>query len=233
MQQWLAKFITSLPDFIFQPLGKGLVEGKLKKYADIHVEGLTEVEKVKGPIIFIGNHLSNSDALVLNKILKEKFNPSFIAGVKLNGDPFTKIGMRLVKTINIKPNSADKDALKSIIQASKNGENILIFPEGTRSRTGQMIEAKKGINLIARLTKATVVPFGIHGSENLMPINKDGEMGKETFAHSKVTVKFGNPVEIPKKDKDEDRHAYDDKVLETYMKSIAKLLPENYRGFYK
>lgn len=233
MQPWLAKFITSLPDFIFQPIGKKMIEGKLKKYADIQIEGLTEIEKVQGPIIFIGNHLSNSDGLVLEKILKEKFDPSFIAGVKLSGDPMTNIGMRLVKTINIKPNSADKDALKSIIQASKSGENILMFPEGTRSRTGQMIEAKKGINLIARLTKATVVPFGIHGSEKLMPINKDGNMGQEGFAHAKVIIKFGAPVEIPKKEKDEDRHTYDDKVLEIYMKSIAILLPEEYRGFYK
>ena len=145
----------------------------------------------------------------------------------------TNIGMRLIKTINIKPNSADKEALKSIINASKSGTNILMFPEGTRSRDGKMIEAKKGINLIARLTKATVVPFGIYGSEKLMPINKAGNMGQETFCHSKVTLKFGAPVVLPKKDKEEDRHVYDDKILETYMKSIAILLPEEYRGFYK
>ena len=233
MQPWVAKLITSLPDFIFQPVGGSVINNILRKYADIHVEGLEEVAKVQGPIIFIGNHLSNSDGLVLDKILREKYDPHFIAGVKLSGNDMTNIGMRLIKTINIKPNSADKEALKSIIQASKSGTNILMFPEGTRSRDGKMIEAKKGINLIARLTKATVVPFGIHGSEKLMPINKDGNMGQETFCRSKVIVRFGKPVELPKKDKEEDRHTYDDKVLETYMKSIAILLPEEYRGFYK
>ncbi|MGL4990166.1 MAG: lysophospholipid acyltransferase family protein [Sarcina sp.] len=233
MQPWLAKFITSLPDFIFQPIGVRLLNGTLDKYADIKVSGLDEIKKIQGPIIFIGNHLSNSDGLVLDRVLRKDFNPSFIAGVKLSGDPMTNIGMRLIKTINIKPNSADKDALKNIIQASKNGENILMFPEGTRSRTGEMIEAKKGINLIARLTKATIVPFSVYGSENLMPINKEGNMGSEKFVHATVHVTFGSPVIIPKKEKDEDRHSYDDKVLETYMKSIASLLPEKYRGFYK
>lgn len=233
MQPWLAKFIVSLPDFIFKPVGEKILNSTLDKYADIRVEGLEHARKVKGPIIFIGNHLSNSDGLVMDRVLRKEFNPSFIAGVKLSGDPMTNIGMRLIKTINIKPNSADKDALKSIIQASKGGENILMFPEGTRSRTGAMIEAKKGINLIARLTKATIIPFGIYGSENLMPINTSGDMGKETFVHSVVNIHFGEPVVLPKKEKDEDRHVYDDKVLETYMKSIANLMPEKYRGFYK
>lgn len=233
MQPWLAKFVTSLPDFIFQPVGSQIIKNILKKNADLQVEGFENIAKVKGPIIFIGNHLSNADGLVMDKILREKYDPHFIAGVKLSGDPMTNIGMRLIKTINIRPNSADKDALKSIIQASKNGTNILMFPEGTRSRTGEMIEAKKGINLIARMTRATVIPFGLHGTEVMMPINKDGNMGQETFQHAKVCVKFGEPVVLPKKEKDEDRHVYDDKVLETYMKSIANLLPESYRGFYK
>lgn len=233
MQPWLTKFIVGLPDFIFKPLANGMVKHVLNKYADIKVEGFENIEKANGPIIFICNHLSNSDALVISKILKEKYDPFFIAGVKLSGDDFTNIGMRLTKTINITPNSADKDALKNIIQTSKNGNNIFIFPEGTRSRTGEMIEAKKGINLIARLSKATVIPIGLSGTEKLMPINKDGEMGKETFHNAKVTVKIGEPIVIPKKEKEEDKHEYDDKVLRTYMKSIAALVPESYRGVYK
>lgn len=49
----------------------------------------------------------------------------------------------MVKNIAVKPNTADKEAITTMIKTVKNGENILIFPEGTRSRTGAMIEGKR------------------------------------------------------------------------------------------
>lgn len=233
MKPWLAKFIVGLPDFIFRPLAKSIVRGLIGKHANLKIEGLDELATVEGPIIFIGNHLSNADGLLAYYILEEKFDPYFIAGEKLAGDEMTNIGMKLIKNIRIKPNSADKEALKTIIGTAKEGNNIVIFPEGTRSRTGEMIEAKKGITLIARMSKAKVVPFALMGSENLMPINKDGNMGAETFCDADVTVRFGKPIEVPKRERDEDRSAYEEKVLNTYMKSIANMLPEKYRGYYK
>lgn len=233
MKPWVAKFIIGLPDFIFKPVSRSIVRGLIKKHANLTIEGLEDIMGTEGPIIFIGNHLSNADGLLAYYILEEHFDPYFIAGEKLDGDTMTSIGMRLVKNVKIKPNSADKEALKSIISKAKDGNNIVIFPEGTRSRTGQMIEAKKGITLIARMSKAKVIPFAIVGSENLMPINKDGNMGAEKFCDADVTIKFGKPVEVPKREKDEDRGAYEEKVLTIYMKSIANMLPEEYRGYYK
>ena len=134
---WQAKIITSLPDGVFRLVSNKLVENYLGKYANIKVEGLDKIKNEDGPFIFIGNHLSNSDGLVLNKVLKP-FDPFFIAGVKLSNDPLTKIGTKMVKTITIKPNSADKEALTTIVKTVKDGNNIFIFPEGTRSRTGEV-----------------------------------------------------------------------------------------------
>ena len=83
------------------------------------------------------------------------------------------------------------------------------------------------------MSKATIIPIGMCGSEKLLPINKEGNMKSENFHHAKVTVNIGSPVVIPEKEKDEDRHLYDDRVLTHIMKSIASLLPEEYRGVYK
>ena len=227
------KIISILPDGVVLFVAKKIVARYLKKYANVKVEGFEKVDKVEGTKIFICNHLSNSDGLVLDKILKEKYDPYFIAGVKLEDDPITRLGTMLVKRIEIKPNSPDKDSINKIIKAIKGGENILILPEGTRSRTGAMIEGKRGILLFARMTKAKIIPIGMSGTDVLLPINDSGDMGKENWNKSDVVVKFGDPVELPKKEEGEDKHAYDSRCMYTLMKSIADLLPEKYRGVYK
>jgi 1-acyl-sn-glycerol-3-phosphate acyltransferase len=95
-----------------------------------------------------------------------------------------------------------------------------------------MIEAKKGIILIAKLTKAPIVPIGIWGSEKLLPINKDGDMAKEKWNHADVHIKIGETIIIPEKEKNEDKHQYENRILNSIMTGIAKQLPKEYRGFY-
>lgn len=229
----LVKVIDMLPESLIIKVAKMIVNKYFKKYANIKIDGFENIDKSVKTKIFICNHLSNADGLILDKILKEKYDPTFVAGVKLSNDPVTKYGTMMVKNVAIKPNSADKDAITNIVKLVRGGENLVIFPEGTRSRTGSMIEAKKGILLIARLTKADIIPIGMTGTEILLPINKDGDMAGEKFNYADVNIKIGNPITLPVKEKDEDKHAYDDRCMEYIMKSIANLLPEKYRGVYK
>lgn len=233
LSPFAVKLIDILPYKLVLLLGKKIINNYVKKNANITVEGFEKIEQANKPIIFVCNHLSNSDGVILSNILKEKYDPVFVAGVKLSTDPITRVGMDTLKTVPIKPDSADKDAINQIVKLVKGGENLFIFPEGTRSRTGGMIEGKKGILLIARLTKATIVPIGLSGTDILLPISKDGDMGGETWHHADVHVKFGDPVDMPKKDKEETKHEHSDRCLDTIMRSIANLLPESYRGVYK
>lgn len=232
MNVFTAKILNHLPESWFRFAANKMVNYYLGKYADIKVEGMENIKKAPGAKIFICNHLSNSDGLVLDKVLKE-YDPYFVAGVKLSNDPVTNIGTMVVKTITIKPNSADKEALTRIVKAVKEGSNLVIFPEGTRSRTGSMIEAKKGILLIAKLTKAPIVPIGMSGTDKLLPIDKEGDMAKETWHNAEVRINIGEPITFPNKNKEEDKNEYEDRVLSYMMKSVARLLPEEYRGYYR
>lgn len=227
------KLIDILPYKLVLSLGKKILNNYIKKYAKIKVDGFEKIKDVEGPIIFVCNHLSNSDGVILSQILKEKYDPYFVAGVKLGSDPITRVGMDTIKHIPIKPDSADKEAINKIVKAVKGGEHLLIFPEGTRSRTGALIEGKKGILLMVRLTKATIVPIGMSGTDKLLPISKDGNMGSEVWQHADVNVNFGEPLVLPKKEKEKSKHEYDDECITMIMKSIASLLPESYRGEYK
>ena len=57
-------------------------------------------------------------------------------------------------------------------------------------------------------------------------------MSKEEFNHADVFVNVGKEIKIPEKMTGEDRHTYEDRVLNYFMTSIAELLPESYRGVY-
>ena len=229
----LVNLIKILPESIVIKIARKIVQRYLKKYADLKVSGFDKIEIVQGAKIFICNHLSNSDGFILESILKKKYDPTFVAGVKLTNDPITNFGTKIVKHISIKPNTADKEAIVSMINLVKSGESLVIFPEGTRSRNGAMGEGKKGILLLARLTKATIIPIGITGTEILLPISKTGDMGGETWHNADVNIKFGEAVTLPKRNKEQEKHEYEDECMNVLMGGIARLLPESYRGVYK
>ena len=225
------KIINILPDKFVSYISKIVVDKYLKEYANISMEGSENLKGIKTPTIFICNHLSNSDGLVLEKALKE-IDPTFVAGVKLSDNAVTSIGINVIKTTKIKPDTVDKDGLRKIIKLVKQGESILIFPEGTRSRVGSLIEAKKGILLIAKMTEAPIVPIGLYGTEKLLPINKEGDMSAETFNYADVHINIGKQFELPEKAIEQNKKDYDDLAIRYAMKKIAELLPENYRGVY-
>lgn len=227
-----SKILTVLPERHAVQISKKIVNGFLNRYATVHINGQGNLSTAATPTIFVCNHLSNSDGLVLSRALKD-IDPTFVAGVKLSNNTVTNIGMQVVKTTNIKPNSADIDGIRKVVKLVKGGESLLIFPEGTRSRVGSMIEAKKGILLIAKMTGAPIVPVGIHGTEKLLPISKDGNMSSEKFQHAHVHINIGQQFELPAKEKGQDKREYEAQTTDYLMRKIAELLPSEYQGVYK
>ena len=73
LSPFIVKVFEILPDKMVLYIGRKVLNNYLKKYANISVEGFDNASKVEGPVIFVCNHLSNSDGLILSKILKEKY----------------------------------------------------------------------------------------------------------------------------------------------------------------
>lgn len=228
----IARLINILPEKIKIFISKIIVNIVLKMYANIIVRGNENLQGIQKPTIFICNHLSNSDGLVLSKALKA-VDPTFVAGVKLSNNPFTNIGMNAVKTTNIVPNSTDSEGIKNIIRLARQGESLFIFPEGTRSRVGSMIKAKNGIVLIAKMTGVPIVPIGLYGSEKLLPINSKGNMESEKFNNADVYINIGRQFTLPAKTAEQGKKEYEEYATNYMMNKIAQLLPEEYRGVYR
>lgn len=225
-----AKIIGILPKPVVKTIARVVLNNYIKKYANVTVINQERLKDLMRPTIFVCNHLSNSDGLVLNKVLGEG-RVWFVAGAKLAKNELTKLGLDVVKTIPINPSSPDKAALSRVIKKLKSGHSVCIFPEGTRSRLGSLMHGKRGVLLIARLTGVPIVPIGIEGTEKLMPIN-DQDMGMEKFNHADVKVTIGSSFNVPERAKDEGKEEYDQRALHFVMAKIAELLSPEYRGVY-
>src|SRR5687767_14598883 len=121
----------------------------------------------------------------------------------------------------------DIKALRKIISLMEENNILVIAPEGTRSRTGALIEAKPGVSYLATKLQRPIIPVGITGTEDKTIL---GNLKKLRRSHFEVKAgqAFTLPP-LPRENRDEVLKQYTDEI----MCHIAALLPEKYRGVYE
>jgi 1-acyl-sn-glycerol-3-phosphate acyltransferase len=176
----------------------------------IRVSGLENIPRDK-PVIIASNHQAAGDILLLAAFMPVPFRFAIkkelfkipIFGWYLRKSEYLLIDRQLVL-------SAYKmvDAIADIL---KTGDSLLIFPEGTRTRTGELGKFKRGSLLSALKANVPVVPVAISGSYNIIPA------GTWLINYCPVKLSVGKPIEI-KSEAD-----YNDKVEEV-REAIARML---------
>ncbi len=122
------------------------------------VIGLENVPK-KGALILAANHLSNWDPPFLATFLEREV--SYMAKEELFKNPIFATIIKNLNVFPVKRGTADKNAIKHAVNVLKKDLCLGIFPEGTRSKTGELGKAELGVSLIAAMTKAPVLPAAI------------------------------------------------------------------------
>ena len=190
-------------------LSIGLRLGRIR----VQVEGRQNIPS--RPAVFMSNHVSNLDPPIIFPYLP--FRSAFFLKRSLMKIPIVGFGMRLANFVPVDRDGRPESAKESVLAARRAmdlGVNIMTFPEGTRSRTGQMLPFKKGAFYLAMESGAPVVPISIWGSEQMM--TKGSLRIKPGLAH----ITF-HPALYP-----EQFQSRED-LMEAVRKAIASSLPQS------
>ena len=165
----------------------------------------------KGPVIFAANHQSVVDALfVLAKIPAKEFKKTYCFA---KGKHFRQWWRRyMAKRNNIIIMREDEeivDSIKRMASVLKKGRNVLIFPEGTRSRDGKLGDFKQTFSLLACEINVPIVPVAIDGAFEAFPRNR-----KFPHPFKKITVTYLPPISPEGKTREE--------LAEAVKKAIEK-----------
>lgn len=138
--------------------------------AKITVEGLENLPD--GPAVYVSNHLGYFDIPLMLGYLGEDTKP-LVAKKQIEKIPLIRSWMKELHCVFIDRDNprASMQALNEAIGWVKNGYSMVIFPEGTRSKTGEMAEFKAGAFRIAQKNNVPVVPLCIKGTDYLMERN--------------------------------------------------------------
>lgn len=120
----------------------------------------------------------------------------------------------------------DIKALRKVISLMKANNILVIAPEGTRSRTGALIEAKPGVSYLATKLDRPIVPVAITGTEDKNILNNLKKLRRSDF-----TIRAGHAFTLPPLPS-ENRDEVLQRDTDEIMCRIAALLPEKYRGVY-
>jgi len=132
------------------------------------VEGALGELKQKEGAVYVSNHQSIVDILVLMSILPPK--TSFLAKKELKWIPFFGLGAEAVGTIFIdRARGTQNEALSYLGDLIQRGTSLIFFPEGTRSLDGKLLNLKRGAFVTAIQAKARVVPIVMLGTRELCP----------------------------------------------------------------
>ncbi|MEJ2052831.1 MAG: lysophospholipid acyltransferase family protein [Calditrichaceae bacterium] len=130
-----------------------------------------EVVDTKTPTVYMANHGSLFDILATTVAIPG--TARFIAKKELFRFPFFAQGMKLTGMIKIdRGNSAKaRKTISEAVESMKKGVSVIIFPEGTRSREGNIKPFKKGGVILAINGKFPIIPMAISGSFHIMKKN--------------------------------------------------------------
>ena len=190
----------------------------LNRWCPVTPRGLQNLEEFEGPLLFIANHNSHLDTPALLAALPPRFERRLVvaaaadyfysnavlgsaASLALNTFPFVRSG-------SLRP------SFEYCGEAVDAGWSLLVYPEGTRSTSGDLGPFKSGIGLLAKELEVPVAPVWIAGTHRLLP------KGRTRPERGPITICFGPVITV-------DARVPAEEIAGQLRDAVARLKPQD------
>jgi 1-acyl-sn-glycerol-3-phosphate acyltransferase len=188
------------------------------------IEGLERLPpREGGGMIIAMNHVDWMDIPVIGAMLPFKYRLSWVGKSELFKHPLGGWFFRQMQVIPINRGKRDTAALETSAQALRDGAVLLIFPEGTRSRSGVLRTGRGGAVRLAMQSGTPIVPIAVTGTEHGL---------RGTLTRRRVHLRVGRPFVVEPTPDGKIPPQMMEQLTETMMRRIAELLPPEQRGAY-
>jgi 1-acyl-sn-glycerol-3-phosphate acyltransferase len=202
---------------------RSIVRFFMKFIADIEVHGMEKLPR--GNVIIAANHLGRLDTAALLCILDREDIIMPVAEKYKNHPLYGAIG-RAANAVWLNRFEADYSAFRQILERMKQGGLLVIAPEGTRSKTEALQEAKMGVAFLASKSGYPVLPVAVTGTEDRVILENLKHFRRSKIIATAAELMY---IDIPKgKGREQAMRQATDEI----MCQIAARLPEKYHGVY-
>jgi 1-acyl-sn-glycerol-3-phosphate acyltransferase len=178
----------------------------------------------RGPFLIVTNHLTSVDPPLVLSVMPMRLRMTGMAAMKHRKDFFVGWLMDRAGAIWVRRGESDRRALRQALDVLASGRPLGIAPEGTRSKTGALIEGKTGTAFLALRAGVPLLPVVVYDTEKVYP-------SLRRLRRASVHARFSPLFFLPPRG-DGPRNEHMQYCTDLIMTRMASMLPEAYRGVY-
>jgi len=156
----------------------------MRVFCRLKIEGAENVPR-QGGVIVAANHVGAADPPFIGTCVNREFH--FLAKKELFKNFFLRTLIENLNSIPVDRGVLDKGTLLAAEGALEKGYGLILFPEGTRSKNGELGKGKPGVGYLARRAMVPIVPAFIENSRGFITL---------LFKRKRLSVRFGVPLEM-------------------------------------